>query len=48
MDKDVGEEVNRHKTKDISTIKDGVRTGLTNGKGEGTSKGQIGKLPLSN
>jgi hypothetical protein len=25
-DKDVGEEVNRHKTKDISTIKDGVKT----------------------
>jgi hypothetical protein len=46
--KDVGEEVNRHKTKDISTIKDGVKTGLANGKGEGTSKGQIGKLPLSN
>jgi hypothetical protein len=25
-DKDVREEVNRHKTKDISTIKDGVKT----------------------
>jgi hypothetical protein len=25
-DNDVGEEVNRHKTKDISTIKDGVKT----------------------
>ena len=25
MDKDVGEEVNRHKTKFISTIKDGVK-----------------------
>ena len=24
--KDVGEEVNRHKTKNISTIKDGVKT----------------------
>ena len=30
--KDVGEEVNRHKTKDISTIKDGVKTGPANGK----------------
>ena len=48
MDKDVGEEVNRHKTKDISTIKDGVKTGPTNGKGEGTSKGQIGRQSLSN
>ena len=47
-DKDVGEEVNRHKTKDISTTKDGVKIGPANGKGEGTSKGQIGKLPLSN
>jgi hypothetical protein len=46
--KDVVEEVNRHKTKDTSTIEDGVRIGLANGKGEGTSKGQIGKLPLSN
>jgi hypothetical protein len=35
--KEVGEEVNRHETKDISTIKDGVKTGPTNGKGEGTS-----------
>jgi hypothetical protein len=26
-DKDVGEEVNRHKTKDISTIKDEVKIG---------------------
>jgi hypothetical protein len=25
-DKDVGEEVNRHGTKDINTIKDGVKT----------------------
>jgi hypothetical protein len=48
MDKDVGEEVNRHKTKDISTIKDGVKTGPANGKGEGASKGQLGKFPLSN
>jgi hypothetical protein len=47
-DKDVGEEVDVHKIKHISTIKDGVETGPTNGKGEGTSKGQIGKLPLSN
>ena len=47
-DKDVGEKVNRHKTKDISTIEDGVKTGPANGKGGGTSKGQIGKLPLSN
>jgi hypothetical protein len=35
-------------TKDISTIKDGVKTGPANGKGEGTSKGQIGKSPLLN
>ena len=48
MDKDVGEEVNRHKAKDIITINDGVKTGPANGKGEDTSKGQIGKLPLSN
>jgi hypothetical protein len=47
-DKNVREEVNRHKTKDISTIKDGVGIGLAKGKGEGTSKGQIGKLLLSN
>ena len=47
-DKDVGEEVNKHKTKDMSTIKDGVKTGPASGKGEGTSKGQIGKLSLSN
>jgi hypothetical protein len=37
-----------HKIKDISTIKDGVKTGPTNGKGEGTSQDQIGKLLLSN
>jgi hypothetical protein len=47
-DNDVQEEVNRHKTKDMGTIKDGVETGPTNGKGEGMSKGQIGKQPLSN
>jgi hypothetical protein len=47
-DKNVREEVNRHKTKDISTIKDGFKIGPTNGKGEGTSKGQTGNLPLSN
>jgi hypothetical protein len=34
--------------KDTSTIKDGVKTRPVNGKGEGTSKGQIGKLPLLN
>jgi hypothetical protein len=27
------------RTKDINTIKDGVKTGPANGKGEGTSKG---------
>jgi hypothetical protein len=48
MDKDVEAEVNKHKNKDISTIKDGVKIGPANGKGEDTSKGQIGKLPLSN
>jgi hypothetical protein len=32
MNEDVGEEVNRHKTNDISTIKDGVKTGPANGK----------------
>jgi hypothetical protein len=31
-DKDVGEEVNRHETKDMSVIKDGVGTGPANGK----------------
>jgi hypothetical protein len=36
------------RTKNISTTKDGVKTRPTNGKGEGTSKGQIGKLPLLN
>ena len=47
-DKDVREEINRHKTKDISAIKNGVKTGPANEKGEGASKGQIGKFPLSN
>jgi hypothetical protein len=32
MNEDVGEEVNSHKTNDISTIKDGVKTGPANGK----------------
>jgi hypothetical protein len=36
------------RTKDMSTIKDGVKTRPANGKGEGTSKGEIGKLSLSN
>jgi hypothetical protein len=35
-------------TNDISTIKDGVKIGPANGKRKGMSKGQIGKLPLSN
>jgi hypothetical protein len=48
MDNDVGDEVNRHKTKDISTIEDGVKMGPVNGKGQGTYKGQISKLSLSN
>jgi hypothetical protein len=48
MDKKVGGEVNGHKNKGISTIKDGVKIGPANVKGEGTSKGQIGKLSLSN
>jgi hypothetical protein len=47
-DKNVREEVNRHKTKDISTIKDGVKIGPANEKGQGTSKGQTSNLPLSN
>jgi hypothetical protein len=38
----------RIRTKDISTTEDGVKIGPTSGKGEGTSKGQIGKLPLPN
>jgi hypothetical protein len=36
------------RTKDISTTKDGVKTGPVGGKGEDTCKGQIGKFPLSN
>jgi hypothetical protein len=36
------------RTKDISAIKDGIKTGPTNGKGEDTPKGQVGKSPLSN
>jgi hypothetical protein len=36
------------RTKDINTTEDGVKTGPASGKEEGTSKGQIGKLPLSN
>jgi hypothetical protein len=36
------------RTKGISTTNDGVKIGPVNGKEEGTSKGQIGKLPLSN
>jgi hypothetical protein len=36
------------RTKDINTTKDGVKTRPTGGKEKDTSKGQIGKLPLSN
>ena len=36
------------RTKDIRITKYGVKTGPANEKGEGVSKGQIGKLPLSN
>jgi hypothetical protein len=36
------------RTNDTSTIKDGVKTGPANGQGEASSKGHIGKLPLSN
>jgi hypothetical protein len=32
----------------INTIEDRVKTGPASGKEEGTSKGQIGKSPLSN
>jgi hypothetical protein len=38
----------RIRTKDISTIKEGVKMGPASGKGGVMSKGQIGKLPLSN
>jgi hypothetical protein len=34
--------------KDMSTTKDGVKIGPASGKEEGTSKDQMGKLPLSN
>jgi hypothetical protein len=36
------------RTKNINTTKDGVKTRPANGKGKGTSNGQIGKLPLLN
>jgi hypothetical protein len=36
------------RAKNINTTKDGVKIGPANGKGEGASKGQIGKFPLSN
>jgi hypothetical protein len=36
------------RTKNINTTKDEVKTRHANGKGEGTSMGQIGELPLSN
>jgi hypothetical protein len=36
------------RTKDICTTKGGVQTRFASGKEEDTSKGQIGKLPLSN
>jgi hypothetical protein len=36
------------RTKNINTTKDRVKTRPANGKGEGASKGQRGKLPLSN
>jgi hypothetical protein len=36
------------RTKDMSTIKDGVEIRPANGKVEGMSKGQTGKLLLSN
>jgi hypothetical protein len=36
------------RTKNISTTKDGVKTRPTSEKEEDLSKGQIGKLPLSN
>jgi hypothetical protein len=35
------------RTMDISTKKDGVKTGPTKGKGEGASKDKIDKLPFS-
>jgi hypothetical protein len=48
MDKDVGEEVNRHKAKNISATEDGVKTGHASVRGKDAFKGQIGKLPLPN
>jgi hypothetical protein len=36
------------RTKDISTLKDGVKTWPTNEKEGGTSMGQISKLSLTN
>jgi hypothetical protein len=36
------------RTKNISTTKDGVKTRPASGKDGDMSKGQIGKLPLSN
>jgi hypothetical protein len=36
------------RTKNINTTKDGVKTRHANEKEGGTSKGQIGKQPLSN
>jgi hypothetical protein len=48
MDKDVGDEVNRHKTKDMSTIKNEVKMGPINGKKTGYVQGPDKKLPLSN
>ena len=46
--KDVGEKVNRHKTKDMSTIKDGVKIRLTPSKDEVPTKGGISKTLPSN
>jgi hypothetical protein len=46
-DKNVREEVNGHKNKGYKYHKGWVKTGPTGGKEEDTSKGQIGKLPLS-
>ena len=47
-DKDIGKKVNQHKNNGYKYHKDGVKTEPVNEKGEGVSKGQIGKLPLSN
>jgi hypothetical protein len=46
-DKYVIEEVNGHRNKGYKYLKDGVKTGPASGKEEDTSKGQIGKFPLS-